>query len=46
MYTRVPGSEEDPHHFAQKAQRRARIALSYLVLIGIVLTLIVAAILW
>jgi hypothetical protein len=46
MYAGMPGSEEDPHYFAQKAQRGARVALGYLVLIGIVLTLIFAAILW
>jgi hypothetical protein len=43
---RMPRGQQDPLYFAQKAERRARFALGYLMLLGIVLSFIVAAMLW
>jgi hypothetical protein len=46
IHVTLPRAGQDPRYFAQKAERRARFALGYLVLIGVALTLIFASMLW
>jgi hypothetical protein len=43
---RMPGLGQPAGDFARKAERRARFALGYLVLFGLVLILILVAMMW
>jgi hypothetical protein len=42
----MPRSGQDPRHFAEEVERRARLAWGYLALFGVVMTLILVALLW